>query len=91
MDLEDIKCVGQVSTIMRLLTSKNSDLSSCFDKNGEKALDNNNPLKQILFRNHAEEVNEGKTKGQLPLNIYLDFVKLLEKQQKTLVFTKHSK
>ena len=36
MDLEDIKYVGQVSTIMRLLTSKDSYLSSCFDKNAEK-------------------------------------------------------
>ena len=32
MDLEDIKYVGQVSTSMRLLTSKDSDLSSWFDK-----------------------------------------------------------
>ena len=47
MDLEDIKYVGQVSTIMRLLTSKDSDLSSCFDKNAEKPLNNDNPLKQI--------------------------------------------
>ena len=31
-DLEDIKYVGQVSTIMRLLTSKDGDLSSYFDK-----------------------------------------------------------
>ena len=32
MDLEDIKYVGQVSTIMRLIKSKDSDLSSYFDK-----------------------------------------------------------
>ena len=31
-DLEHNKNVGQVSTIVRLLTSKDSDLSSCFDK-----------------------------------------------------------
>ena len=33
-DLEDMKYVGQVSTIMRLLTSKDGDSSSYFDKNG---------------------------------------------------------
>ena len=38
MDLEDIKYVGQVSTIMRFLTSKDSDLSSYFDKNGESVI-----------------------------------------------------
>ena len=59
MVLEDIKYVGQVSTIMRLLTSKYSDLSSCFDKIGEKALDNIDLLIQIIFNNHAEEVNKG--------------------------------
>ena len=51
MDLEDIKYVGQVSTIMRLLTSKHSDLSSYFDKNGEAVMNNDNPLKQILIHN----------------------------------------
>ena len=49
MDLEDIKYVGQVSTIMRLLTSKDSDLSSYFEKNGESVLDNNNPLKEKII------------------------------------------
>ena len=57
MDLEDIKYVGQVSTILRLLTSKHSDLSSCFDKNAEKPLKNDNPLKQIFGNNHAEDVS----------------------------------
>ena len=49
MDIEDIKYVGQVSTIMRLLTSKDNDLSSHFDKDGESAIgdaDTNNPLKK---------------------------------------------
>ena len=32
IDVEDIRYVGQVSSIMRLITSKDSDLSSCFDK-----------------------------------------------------------
>ena len=46
MDIEDIKYVGQVSTIMRLLTSKDSDLSSYFDRNGEAVINDNNALKK---------------------------------------------
>ena len=37
-DLEQNKYVGQFSTIMRLLTSKDSDFSSCFDKSGESSM-----------------------------------------------------
>ena len=44
--LEYTTYLGQVSTIMRLLTSEDSDLSSCFDKNGENALNDNNVLKK---------------------------------------------
>ena len=65
LDLEDIKYIGQVSTIMRLLTSKDGDLSSYFDKNGEAVINDNNPLKQILNNNHAVEANNGKIKGHL--------------------------
>ena len=86
MDLEDIKHVGQVSTIMRLLTSEDSDLSSCFDKNFEKALDNSNPLKQILLSTHAEEVNKGKIKDQLPLEHTFGFCKTFKKFTKNLGF-----
>ena len=66
MEVEHNKYVGPVSTIMGLLTSKDSDLSSYFDKNGESALDNDNPLKQILINNHAVEVNKGTVKGNWP-------------------------
>ena len=73
MDREDIKYVGQVSTIMRLLTSKDSDFSSRFDKSGEKALDDNSPLKQMFIVNHAEEVKKSKIKGQVPLEHIFGF------------------
>ena len=86
MDLEDVKYVGQVSTIMRLLTSKDSDLSSCFDKNGERELDDKNPLKQVLINNHAEEVNKGKIKGQLSSEHKFRFCKTLKKITKNLGF-----
>ena len=53
MEIEHNKYVGPVSTILRLLTSKDSDLSSCCDRNAESLIDNDNPLKQILINNHA--------------------------------------
>ena len=85
MDLQNIKHVGQVSTILRLLTSKASDLSSYSDENGEKALDNNNPLKQILINNHADE-KKGKIKGPLPLEQIFGFCKKFKKITKNLGF-----
>ena len=86
MDLEDIKYVGQVSTIMRLLTSRDSDLSSYFDKNGEPVLDDTNPLKQILIINHAVEANKGKIKGQLALEHIFGFCRTFKKITKNLGF-----
>ena len=78
-DLEENRYIGQVSTIMRFLTSNDSDLSSCFDENGEKTLNDNNLLKQILINNHATEVNNGKIKGQLPLEHKFGFCETFKK------------
>ena len=86
MDLEDIKYVGQVSTIMRLLTSKDSDLSSYFDKDGESVINDNNPLKKILINNHAQEVNKGKIKGHLALEHIFGFCSTFKKITKNLGF-----
>ena len=77
-DLEHIEYLGQVSTIMRSLTSKDNDLSSCFDKNGERALDNNNVLKRILFNNHATDANKGRIRGELALEHIFGFCKTLK-------------
>ena len=84
MDIEDIKYVGQVSTIMRLSTSKDGDLSSYFDKNGESVIDDNIPLKRILINNHAVEANKGRIKGQLPLEHIFGFCKTFTKITKNL-------
>ena len=86
MDLEDIKYVGQVSTIMRLLTSKDSDLSSYFDKNGESVINDDNPLKNMLINNHAIEANKGKIKGHLALEHIFGFCKTFKKITKNLGF-----
>ena len=84
MDLEVIRYVGQVSTIIGLLTSKNSDLSSCFDKIAETPLNDNNPLKQILINEYAVEVNKGKTKRQLFLEHIFRFCVSSKKITKNL-------
>ena len=85
-DIEVNNYVGPVSTIMRLLTSKDGDLSSYFDKNGESVLDNGNTLKQILINNHPQEVNKGKVKGQLALEHIFGFCKTFKKITKKLDF-----
>ena len=86
MDIDDIKYVGQVSTIMRLLTSKDGDLSSYFDKNGESVIDDKNPLKQILINNHAVEANKGRIKGHLALEHIFGFCKTFKKITKNVGF-----
>ena len=85
-DIEDIKFVGQVSTIMRLLTSKDGDLSSYFDKNGETVINDNNPLKQILINNHAVDSNKGRFKGHLALENIFGFCRTFKKITKNLGF-----
>ena len=87
-DLEDINYVGQVSTIMRLLTSKDSDLSSFFDKNGKAVINIDNLLKQILINNHvhAVEAKKGKIKGHLALEHIFGFCKTFKKITKNLGF-----
>ena len=84
-DLEHIKYVGQVSTIMRLLTSKDGDLSSFFDKIGASALNDKNILKRILINNHTA-ANKGKYKGQLALDHHFGFCKTFKKVTKNLGF-----
>ena len=86
MDLEDIKYVGQVSTIMRLLTSKDSDLSSYFDKNGESVINDKNPLKRILINNQDVAANKGNIKGLLQLEHMFGFCKTFKKIKKFLGF-----
>ena len=60
---------------MRLLTSKGSDLSSCFDKNGDNTPNINKVLTQILIKNHVIESNKGKIKGVPSLEVVFGFCK----------------
>ena len=87
MEIENIKFVGQVSTILRALTSKDGDLLSHFDKIDESPAESNNTtLKQMLIDNHTEAVNRGKIKGQLLLEDKLGFCKTFKKIKKKLGF-----
>ena len=71
---------------MRLLTSKDSDSSSRLDKNGEKALNDNIVLKQLIINNHTEPANKGKIKGHLSLEHRLRFFKTFKKITKNQGF-----
>ena len=70
---------------MRLLTSKDSDLSSCFDKNGESPLNDKNILKRILINNYTDG-KKGKYKRQLALEHIFGFCQTFKKVTKNLGF-----
>ena len=89
MELENIKFLGQVSTIMRALTSKDGDLLSHFDNFNDGDRNDsitNTSLKQMLIDNHTEPVNRGKVKGQLLLEDIFGFCKTFKKITKNLGF-----
>ena len=91
-DLEHNKYCGQVSTIMRVLTSKDADLLSHFDNINEGNGDadfNSTSLKKMLIDNHnvvGQEVNKGKTKAQLALENLFGFCKTFKKVTRSLGF-----
>ena len=84
-DLQIKKLVGRVSTTMRLLTSKDGVLSSCFDKTNEN--DNvNTSIKDILINNQGIDANKGKLKEHLPLENKFGFCRTFEKITNNLEF-----
>ena len=87
-DLYQNKYVGPISTILRVLTSKDGDLLSQFDNikegNGDADFDSTS-LKKMLINNH-DLANKGKIKGQLPLEHIFGFCKSFEKITKNLGF-----
>ena len=90
-DLEHNKDCGQVSTIMRVLFSKDADLLSQFDNINEgngNADFNSTSLKNMLIDNHNVEVNKGKIKGHLALENIFGFCKSFKKFTKNLGFHK---
>ena len=78
-DVEHNKYVGQVSTIMRALTSKVGDLLSHFDKIEQSEAEiENTSLHHHLFNNDDLPANKGKIEGQLPLEHIFGFCRTLK-------------
>ena len=86
VEIEQNKYVGPVSTIMRLVTQKDGDLSTYFDiiDESEDGI-NNSSLKQILIDNHTE-ANRGLIRGHLPLEYIFGFCRSFKKISKGLGF-----
>ena len=86
-EIEHNKNLGNVSTIMRLLTQKDGDLSSYFDKIDEREAGNtNSTIKHMLIDSHTIEDNKGKIRANLPLEHIFGFCKTFKKITKGLVF-----
>ena len=65
---------------MRLLTQKDGDLSSCFDKTDETdAVTNNSTLICMLIDSHTNEDNKGKIRANIPLEYIFGFCKTFKK------------
>ena len=63
-EIEINKYVGPTSTMMRVLTSKDGDIISYFDKINEPDIDDTT-LKQRLINNHTVVANKGKITGTI--------------------------
>ena len=86
VEIERNKYVGPISTIMRLITPKDGDLSTYFDIIDESVNKiNDSSLKQILINNHTE-ANRGLIRGHLPLEYIFGFARSLKKITKGLGF-----
>ena len=83
--LEHNKFVGQTSTILRVLTSRDGDLLSQFANIIEGKTDadfDSTSLKNMLNNNQTTAANKGKIKGQLPLEHIFGFCNSFEKVTK---------
>ena len=76
-EIEHKKNLGNVSTIMKLLTQKYGDMLSCFDKIDEtKDSITNSTLKHMLINSHTKDDTEGKIRANLPLEHIFGFCKI---------------
>ena len=86
VEIEQNKYVGPISTIMRIVTHKDGDLSTYFDIIDESEGEiNNTSLKQILVDNHTE-ANQGLIRGHLSLEHIFGFCRSFKKITKGLGF-----
>ena len=86
-EIERNKNLGNVSTIMRLLTQKDGDLSSYFDKTDERQDHiTESTSKHMLIDSHTNEDNKGRIRANLPLEHIFGFCKTFKKVTKGLEF-----
>ena len=86
VEIEQNKYVGPISTIMRLVTEKDGDLSTYFDIiNESEGGINDSTLKQMLINNHTE-AKRGLIRGHLPLEYVFGFARSFKKITKGLGF-----
>ena len=72
---------------MRLLTQKDGDLSSFFDKIDEsEAVISNSSLKHMLINSHTNEDIRGKKRADLPFELVFGFAETFRKITKGLAF-----
>ena len=86
VEIEQNKYVGPISTIMRLVTQKDGDLSTYFDiiNESENGI-NDSSSKQTLINNHTE-TNRGLIREHLPLEYIFGFARSFKKITKGLSF-----
>ena len=86
VEIERNKDVGPISTIMRLVTQQDGDLSIYFDiiDESENGIENSS-LKNILNNNHTG-ANKGVIRGHLSLEYIVDFAQSFKKITKGLGF-----
>ena len=79
-EIEHNKNLGPVSTIMRVLTQKDGDLSSYFYRINEREVDiTDSTLKHMLIDSHTNDDNKGKIRANLPLEHKFGFCKTFKK------------
>ena len=83
VEIENNKYLGHFSTIMRILTQKDGDPSSYFDKIDERE-DGiaNSTLKHVLIDSHTNEDKKGRKRANLLLAHSFGFCKTFKKKQK---------
>ena len=86
-EIEHNKNFGNVSTIMRLLTQKDGDLSSYFDRIDERVAGiGDSTLKHMPIDSHTNKDNKGKMRANFPLEHIFGFCKTFKKITKGLGF-----
>ena len=86
VEIEQNKYVGSISTIMRLVTQKDGDLSTYFDISDESENGiNKSSLLRIFIKNHTE-ANRGLIRYHLLLEYIFGFARSFKKITKGLGF-----